>query len=179
RDFLDNQPAGNFDCVGHGTGVASIIAAGPRSGVGFTGLAPGARILPVRVSEQQLVENGSASGASVTPAGFAQAINYAVEQKAKVINISVYYFVDDPQARAAIANARQHDVVVVAAVGNAHSSTSGEKDPTPYPAAYDGVLGVGSIDESGARASDSQVGPYVDLVAPGVRITMAANRTGD
>ena len=101
------------------------------------------------------------------------------EQKAKVINISAYYYVDDPLVRAAIAYARQNDVVVVAAVGNGHSNTPGEKDPTPYPAAYDGVLGVGSIDESGARASDSQVGPYVDLVAPGVRITMAANRSGD
>jgi hypothetical protein len=54
RDFLDNQANAAFDCAGHGTGVASIIiAAAPREGVNFVGLAPGVRILPVRVSERR------------------------------------------------------------------------------------------------------------------------------
>src|SRR5437773_6979204 len=69
RDLLDSQPAATFDCVGHGTGVASIITASPAEGLGFTGLAPGVRILPVRISEQPLVASGQGQGGSVDPAG--------------------------------------------------------------------------------------------------------------
>jgi membrane-anchored mycosin MYCP len=178
-DLLDKQPAATFDCIGHGTGVASIIAASVREGVGFTGLAPGARILPIRVSEQPLVDNNQNQGGSVDPGGFAQAILYAVNSGARVINLSVYYFVDDKRVRDAIEAARAKDIVIVAAVGNSHSTEGAQPDPTPYPAAYPGVLGVGAIDESGARASESQVGSYVDLVAPGGNVTMAANRSKD
>jgi membrane-anchored mycosin MYCP len=179
RDFLDKQPAATFDCVGHGTGVASIIAAGAVDGVGFAGLAPGVQILPIRVSEKQLVDSSQGQGASVSFADLAKAITQAVDLGAKVINLSLYYFTDDQAVRDAVADAVRRDVVVVAAVGNLHNQDSDEPDGTPYPAAYDGVLGVGSIDESGARAADSQVGPFVDLVAPGVDITVAANRTKD
>ena len=61
-DLLDPGGDGGRDCAGHGTGVASIIAAAPRPDVAFRGLAPGARILPVRVSEQQVVR-GAGVGA--------------------------------------------------------------------------------------------------------------------
>jgi subtilisin family serine protease len=81
--------------------------------------------------------------------------------------------------RAAVERARKRDVVIVAAAGNAHSRDETTPDPVPYPAAYDGVIGVGAIDQTGARVSDSQVGPFVDLVAPGGGVTVAANRTGD
>jgi subtilisin family serine protease len=60
-------------------------------------------------------------------------------------------------------------VVVVAAAGNAHS----EGNPTPYPAAYDGVLGVGAINADGVKEEYSQVGDYVDVVAPGGGIAVA------
>lgn len=179
KDFLDHQTRGTIDCVGHGTGVASIIAAAPRTGVGFTGLAPGVRILPVRVSEVSALDSGQGQGDSVDAAGFADAIDYAVAQNVRVINLSVVYYRDDPLVRAAIANAVRHDVVVVAAAGNAHNSTAGAKDPVPYPAAYAGVLGVGAIDQNGVRDPESQVGPYVDLAAAGLGVTMAANQTGD
>ncbi len=180
KDFLDNRPTAGFDCVGHGTGVASLIGAAPRDGVGFVGLAPGVRILPVRVSERsEVTTDGGAQGASVDSAGLAQAIRFAVDQHARVINMSIYQFVDDQRVHDAVDYARGHDVVVVAAAGNSHDTTAGAVDPTPYPAAYDGVVGVGAIAESGARTANSQVGPYVDLVAPGADITMAANKSGD
>jgi type VII secretion-associated serine protease mycosin len=180
KDFLDNRPSAGFDCVGHGTGVASVIGAAPREGVGFVGLAPGVRILPVRVSERSdVTADGGAQGASVDSGGLAQAIRFAVDQHARVINMSIYQFVDDQRVRDAIDYARGHDVVVVAASGNSHDTTAGAVDPTPYPAAYDGVVGVGAIDQSGVRSASSPVGPYVDLVAPGSDITMAANKSGD
>ncbi|GGR65902.1 hypothetical protein GCM10010169_06680 [Micromonospora fulviviridis] len=172
-DFLDPGGDGTRDCAGHGTGVASIIAAAPRPGVAFRGLAPDARILPVRVSEQQVVE-GRESGRTVGAADFARAIRWAVDHDAGVVNLSVVLYADNPAVRAAIAYAVRRDVVVVAAAGNLHDSG----DPRPYPAAYDGVLGVGAIGADGTRAAFSQTGPYVDLVAPGSDVLMAAPRQG-
>ncbi|MGW9192302.1 type VII secretion-associated serine protease mycosin [Micromonospora chersina] len=172
-DFLDPGGDGTRDCAGHGTGVASIIAAAPRPGVAFRGLAPDARILPVRVSEQQVVE-GRESGRTVGAADFARAIRWAVDHDADVLNLSVVLYADDPAVRAAVAYAVRRDVVVVAAAGNLHDSG----DPRPYPAAYDGVLGVGAIGADGTRAAFSQTGPYVDLVAPGGDVLMAAPRQG-
>ncbi|MFG3582389.1 type VII secretion-associated serine protease mycosin [Micromonospora chersina] len=172
-DLLDPGGDGTRDCAGHGTGVASIIAAAPRPGVAFRGLAPDARILPVRVSEQQVVD-GRESGRTVGAADFARSIRWAVDHDADVVNLSVVLYADDPAVRAAIAYAVRRDVVVVAAAGNLHDSG----DPRPYPAAYDGVLGVGAIGADGTRAAFSQTGPYVDLVAPGGDVLMAAPRQG-
>jgi type VII secretion-associated serine protease mycosin len=172
-DFLDPGGDGSRDCAGHGTGVASIIAAAPRPGVAFRGLAPDARILPVRVSEQQVVD-GRESGRTVGAADFARAIRWAVDHHADVLNLSVVLYADDPAVRAAIGYAVRRDVVVVAAAGNLHDNG----DPRPYPAAYDGVLGVGAIGPDGVRAPFSQVGPYVDLVAPGSDVLMAAPGQG-
>ncbi|MGN9763637.1 type VII secretion-associated serine protease mycosin [Micromonospora sp. SD12] len=172
-DLLDAGGDGSRDCAGHGTGVASIIAAAPRDGVAFRGLAPGARILPVRVSEQQVVE-GRESGRTVSAGDFARAIRWAVDHDADVLNLSVVLYVDDPAVRAAIGYAVDRDVVVVAAAGNLHDAG----DPRPYPAAYDGVLGVGAIGADGSRAPFSQTGAYVDLVAPGSDVLMAAPGQG-
>ncbi|MFG3420014.1 type VII secretion-associated serine protease mycosin [Micromonospora sp. NPDC049460] len=172
-DLLDPGGDGGRDCAGHGTGVASIIAASPRDGVAFHGLAPGARILPVRVSEQQVVE-GRESGRTVSAEDFARAIRWAVDHDADVLNLSVVLYADNPAVRAAVGYAVERDVVVVAAAGNLHDSG----DPRPYPAAYDGVLGVGAIGADGARSPFSQTGPYVDLVAPGSDVLMAAPGQG-
>lgn len=172
-DLLDAGRDGTDDCAGHGTAVASIIAAGPSAGTGFTGLAPNARILPVRVSEQQVIE-GRESGRTVSPGEFARAIRWAVDHDADVLNLSVVLYSDVPAVRAAIRYAVGRDVVVVAAAGNLH----GNGDPRPYPAAYDGVLGVGAITVDGVRADFSQIGAYVDLVAPGADVLAAAPGRG-
>ncbi|SCL37633.1 type VII secretion-associated serine protease mycosin [Micromonospora pallida] len=172
-DYLDPGDDGSRDCAGHGTGVASVIAATPRAGVAFRGLAPEARILPVRVSEQQVVD-GRESGRTVSAAVLARAIRWAVDRGADVLNLSVVLYADEPAVRAAVGYALERDVVVVAAVGNLHA----EGDPRPYPAAYDGVVGVGAIAENGVRADFSQVGGYVDVVAPGSGVLMAAPGRG-
>jgi len=170
-DFLDTGD-GRTDCVGHGTAVAGLIAARPLPGVGFAGLAPDARILPVRVSEQQVVE-GRESGRTVTAPGFAEAIRWAVDHDADVLNLSVVIYQDHPAVRSAVAHALSNDVVVVAAAGNLHTDGA-RPDPIPYPASYTGVIGVGAIGPDGARGSFSQVGPYVDVVAPGAEVLSAA-----
>jgi membrane-anchored mycosin MYCP len=168
RDYLDGRDA-QVDCAGHGTAVASIIAARPQEGSGPRGLAPDATILPVRVSELEIID-GEQSGRTVTAAQFAKSIRWAVDRGADVLNLSVVLYRDDAVVRRAVAYAVANDVVVVAAAGNLHE----RGDPVPYPAAYDGVIGVGSIGPDGNRSSFSQVGPYVDLVAPGGDVDAAA-----
>jgi membrane-anchored mycosin MYCP len=175
RDFfLVGRLPGNYDCVSHGTGVASIIAADPMTGIGFHGIAPGAKILPVRVTDRETGEANSAR--TINPGVLARGIVYAVDQGAKVINLSIAGGKDEKPVRQAIAYAVRRDVVVVAAVGNQQSDDS---DSLPsYPASYPGVLGVGAVDIAGARTNASQVGTYVELVAPGNGVLAGTRRTG-
>jgi type VII secretion-associated serine protease mycosin len=163
-----------LDCVGHGTAVAGIIAARPSAATQFRGLAPAATILALRVSEQTETGDGTTTGRRGTPAGLANAIRDAVARHARVINLSLVSYSDDAAVRDAVRFAQDSDVVVVAAVGN--GAEQGNR--TPYPAAYDGVIGVGSIAPDGRRVPTSQTGPYVDLVAPGAQIVTTATPDG-
>ncbi|TDQ04931.1 type VII secretion-associated serine protease mycosin [Labedaea rhizosphaerae] len=158
-DFVLNRAGARIDCAAHGTAVASIIVAAPIARTAFHGIAPDVRIVPARVTDSDEIKGGAAI--------VAQGIRYTVDNGVKVLNLSLTMFDDDPVLRSAVEYAQAHDVLVVAAAGN----HSGEGNPTPYPAAYPGVLGVGSIDISGAKATDSQTGPFVKLVAPGVKVT--------
>ncbi|PZS30230.1 MAG: type VII secretion-associated serine protease mycosin [Pseudonocardiales bacterium] len=173
-DFIRGRANADFDCVSHGTAVASIISGDPMPGIGFHGVAPDARLLPVRVSD---LEAGAGEGGNaVNPSVFGTAIRYAVDHGARVINLSVVLYADVPVVREAIAYAVRRDVVVVAAVGNQHQRSGA--DPVPYPAAYPGVLGVGAITIEGVRLDASQVGPYVDLTAPGGGVLAATRANG-
>ncbi|TDO31947.1 type VII secretion-associated serine protease mycosin [Paractinoplanes brasiliensis] len=173
-DLLHGERSGRQDCNGHGTAVASIIGATPAAGTGFQGLAPDAVIVPVRISEQQEID-GQAVGDRGTPAQFADAIDWAVEQgDADVINLSLVMTDDNDAVRRAVRRAVAGGVVVVAAAGN----KAEEGNPDPYPAIYDGVIGVGAIDANGVRAPFSQRGEYVDIVAMGAPVTAAALISG-
>jgi subtilisin family serine protease len=172
--LLDGSGNGLEDCVGHGTAVASIIAARPVEGAGLVGVAPQATILSVRVSDRVQTEEGFAGTGDV--AALVEGIEEAVAARPRpdVINLSISTTTDSPALREAIQAALEADIVVVAAVGN----LAIQGNPTPYPAAYDGVVGVGAITSTGARYERSQVGPYVDIVAPGDAVTAAAPRGG-
>ncbi len=162
--------AGEQDCVGHGTAVASIIAATPTEGSGLRGVAPGVRILPIRVTERTAEDNHAARDGSA--AGLAGAIHTAVDRGARVLNISMVLSTDDAGVASAVRYALAHEVVVVAAAGNGHRSDGGA-DPASYPAAYPGVIGVGAIGPDGQRLAESQVGKYVSLTAPGDSVIAA------
>jgi membrane-anchored mycosin MYCP len=166
-DFVRNVEGARFDCAPHGTPVASIIAGAPLEGTGFHGVAPDARIVPARIAD----DSGDIEGG---PAVVAAALRYTVDSGASVVNLSLTVFQDAPELKQAVEYAQAHDVLVVAAAGNRRD----EGNPKPYPAAYPGVLGVGSIDIYGARAQDSQTGEYVDLVAPGEKVTGCAPLAG-
>jgi type VII secretion-associated serine protease mycosin len=162
-DFIDPAGKGATDCVGHGTQVAGIIAAQKTPRIGFSGLAPDVLLLSARVSD---AEDGT--GPSSGTAGLAHAIDWAVGNKADVINISLTTTTEDPVLRQAVARAVAADAVVVAAAGNHGSDSDG--NPVEYPAAYPDVIGVGATDEQGHRWDQSEHGEYVDLVAPGVDV---------
>jgi type VII secretion-associated serine protease mycosin len=170
-DALDAGGDGRVDCVGHGTAVASIVAARPRPGTAFRGVAQAATILPIRVSERV---DGTGSGRTASLGAVAAAVRQATDRGASVINLSLTTERDDPALREAIRYARTRNALVVAAAGNRRDAGN----PRPYPAAYDGVVGVGAIQPDGARVAQSQSGDYVDLVAPGADVTAAARGGG-
>ncbi|MFI6208723.1 type VII secretion-associated serine protease mycosin [Streptomyces sp. NPDC051041] len=149
------------DEVGHGTKVAGIIAARPRAGTGFVGLAPNATIIPIRQND------ADSSGDSDS---MARAIDHAVARGADVINIS-QDTTKPLSATSALAEAVRRaitrNVVVVASAGN--DGLDGKVKNT-YPAAFDGVLAVASSDRNNERAAFSQAGAFVDVAAPGVDI---------
>ncbi|MFB7599509.1 type VII secretion-associated serine protease mycosin [Streptomyces sp. NPDC056160] len=163
RDYLTGGKGGDptNDQVGHGTKVAGIIAARPRKGTGFVGLAPNATVIPIRQND---AEN---SGDSDT---MAAAITYAVDRGADVINISqdTTKPLSGTSALArAVRKAIDRNVVVVASAGN--DGLDGTAKNT-YPAAFAGVLAVASSDRNNERASFSQAGTFVGVAAPGVDI---------
>jgi membrane-anchored mycosin MYCP len=154
------------DCVGHGTAVASIIAAAPVPGVSFTGVAPAARILSVKISGTDTFPT------SVTPQGIMDAVQFGAD----VINLSLATPDDVQGLRSAVEYALRHNVVVVAAAGNdiEQGSADGNKGTGPfYPAAYPGVLAVGAIGPGGVLAGFSDRYTPVGVTAPGVNVTSA------
>ncbi|WP_370265168.1 type VII secretion-associated serine protease mycosin [Streptomyces sp. V4I8] len=166
KDFTDGGDA-QEDVLGHGTKMASIIAGhghGAGNASGVIGLAPKAKILPLRTlqtnSDKNLDETWGA------------AVRYAVEHGAKVINLSI---ANDggktlSAGREAIAYAQSHDVVVVAGSGNNGYSDVSE------PGALPGVISVGAVDEKANLWADSNTGKGLTLTAPGAEI-VGANPT--
>ncbi|MFI1810789.1 type VII secretion-associated serine protease mycosin [Streptomyces sp. NPDC020422] len=152
---------GTVDEVGHGTKVAGIIAARPRKGTGFVGLAPEATIIPIRQNDERN------SGKSDT---MAQAIDYARAKGAHVINISqdtTQPLGPNSLMAQAVKRAIDAGIVVVASAGN--DGIDGKSKNT-YPAAFPGVLAVASSDRNNERAAFSQSGSFVGVAAPGVDI---------
>ncbi|MDQ6875046.1 MAG: S8 family serine peptidase [Actinomycetota bacterium] len=158
RDFA-GQTDGRVDTVGHGTGVASLIVGhghGRGHGAGVLGLAPDARVLPVRI---RVGDDSS----------IAAGIRWAVDHRAGVVTLALGGPSDTPALRAAVTYALDRNVVVVAAVGN----TSVGAVRVQYPAAYPGVVAVSAIDRHGFFAAISVRGPQVVLAAPGQQVVVA------
>lgn len=157
----------------HGTGMASIIAGtgNVRGGGGSFGLAPGAKILPIRMSDIEGKVNG-ATGGKYFNEEFSAAIRFAVDHGAKIINASIGHVVGGSQQLTdSVKYALDKGALVFAAAGNGAE----EGNPVSYPAATPGVVGVGAIGKSLRKADFSRYGPEVDLSAPGVDIVHACS----
>ncbi|MFD4861542.1 type VII secretion-associated serine protease mycosin [Streptomyces atratus] len=169
-DYLKGGKSdGTVDEVGHGTKVAGIIAARPRKGTGFVGLAPEATIIPIRQNDEKN------SGKDTT---MATAIDHAIAKGADVINISqdtTKALTETSALGRAVARALAKDIVVVASAGN--DGMDGKLKRT-YPAAFDGVLAVASSDRNNERAPFSQAGEFVGVAAPGVDIVSTVPGNG-
>jgi serine protease len=162
-DFVDDDPYPN-DEYGHGTFVASTIAATANNAYGTVGVAYRAKIMPVRVLDDE---------GRGFPSTIARAIRYAVRNGADVINLSLELYDGPPLApkprsvtassevRTALSAARRAGVVVVSAAGNSSDRNVPAKR-------YDTLaINVGGSTEHGCLGDYSNHGPGLDLVAPG------------
>jgi type VII secretion-associated serine protease mycosin len=162
-DLVDGTGNGQIDPVGHGTTVAGLIAGRNDDTRGVAGLAPKAKILPVRVLDD---ENRYDDALVV-----AKGVRWAVDNGAQVVNLSLGGSGDSPALAAALDYAFARDVVVVACTGNLGSS-AGKR--VWYPAREPGVLAVAGLErESDALWSGSITGPETVLSAPATGLSGA------
>jgi len=155
-DFVQDDATPQDD-FWHGTHVAGIIAASTDNGVGVAGVAPGVRLMPLKILD---------STGDGTTGDLIAALAYATENGARVANLSLAYKQPPPQSvisllQAAINETHQQGLLVVAASGNQGAAT------VLYPAALEHVLAVGATTAADERWTSSSYGPALDLVAPG------------
>lgn len=162
-DFInyDNKPlAGELNSTGtgtqHGTMVMGIAAANGNNNVGIAGVDWNTKLLPI----QAIDDDSYGNSLSV-----ANAVRYAADMGADVINLSLGTDNPDSYLLAALEYAVNKNIVVVAAAGNTNCNCM------IYPAAYEATLSVGALSQTGARANFSSYGPALDVMAPGVSIT--------
>lgn len=153
-DFVEDDRV-PLDENGHGTHVAGTIAEKTGNGLGLTGIAYRAKLMPVRV----LDAHGRGNAAAI-----AKGIRFAVASGAQVINMSFNFGCGKrvPGVDEALREAYRAGVVVVASVGNLGAETC-----VAPPATGPRVIGVGGSTEGGCLGSYSLAGKYVDLLAPG------------
>ncbi|WP_345670513.1 type VII secretion-associated serine protease mycosin [Streptomyces similanensis] len=159
------------DYNGHGTGMAGLIAGTGAygGGKGAFGLAPGVKILPVRMPAPSDI-NGFAG-----PSYLSKAIRYAADSGAQVINISMTERLNSPELADAVKYALSHGSLIFAGVGN----DGAKGNPVEYPAATPGVVGVAAVGKNLRRTSESEFGQQVDMAAPGDEMVHACGgRTG-
>lgn len=174
---IEGDSRGWTDPAGHGTAVAGIIAARAVPESGLVGLAPDATILPVRV---YYADDEQAAEAGVQPqtGRIAQGILWAVDNGARIINVSISSTTDDPALRDAVRIATERGALVVASAGN--RTTAEDTTDTPrYPAAYDEVLAVTAVDAGDSATEDAIHGPHVEIAAPGTDVLTTFHAAGD
>ncbi|MBY8877397.1 S8 family serine peptidase [Actinacidiphila acidipaludis] len=151
------------DCVGHGTFVAGLIAAAPAAGSGFSGVAPGSRVLGL---------SGFGPGGAPSEPAVAQAVRTAVDAGASVVDVSLGFQNSSAALDSALAYAARKDVLVVAAAvsDGVHYEDASDDDPPAvpfWPAARPGVLSVVDVDDTGSRPDGAVRPARADLAAPG------------
>ncbi len=162
-DYVDASENGWKDAVGHGTGMASIIAGhghGPSNSEGILGLAPQSSVLPVRVLPPDAKDDVSYDDEHVD-----DGLTWATAHGADVLNLSL----SGGGLDFALEDAFKSDVVVVAAAGNTTQKSYKVRSPAGVP----GVVAVSGLDEHGTFAKESAQGPEVVLSAPAVNLAVA------
>jgi subtilisin family serine protease len=160
---LKGVVAGSFDALGtsekphmHGTAIAGAIAAHAR----LMGAAPAARILAIRAF------GATGNSAEATTFAILKGIQYAVQQNARIINMS-FAGPRDPGLGRALAAAKARGAVLIAASGN-----FGPKSPPQYPAADPNVIAVSATDAEDHMFRASNIGTHIAVSAPGVDVLL-------
>jgi len=154
-DFVGNSTHADDD-HGHGSHVTGTIAQATNNGIGVAGVALNVKIMPLKVL------SGSGSG---SVAGIADAIRYAADHGAKVINMSLGGPFPSTVLKKAVKYAHDKGVVVVCAAGNEGRGKVG------YPAAYPGAIAVAATQSDEATTFYSNYGKDIDIAAPGGNTT--------
>ena len=157
---VETQDGRDIDASGHGTHVSGIIAAVANNGIGGSGVAPNAKILPIQVLDQA----GQGDARDV-----AAGVRFAADNGARVINLSLGGATESSSLTQAITYANDKGVLVVAAAGN-----GGAADKPKWPASLDLTLAVTAVDQANNATSFDQRGDYIDLSAPGANIVSTA-----
>ena len=160
----------SFDAVGgpflaheHGTGMAGAIVAHAQ----LTGVSPGADIYAVRAFAP-----GQAAGASGTSLHILKAMDWAIRNNVRIINMS-FAGPRDPMMTRAIQVAAERRITMIAAMGN-----EGPNAPPSYPAADQNVIAVTATDRNGNLFEAATRGNHVSVAAPGVEVLLPAPQGG-
>ena len=166
RSVLPGETDASGDGVTHGTLVTGVVGARVNNGVGLAGITSNVRLLPL----QALDDSGRGYTVTVT-----DAIYYAISRQVDIINLSLGGPLPDAYLRDALLAANRAGITVFAASGNDGCMCA------QYPAAYESVVSVGALDSDGERATFSNGGNELDIVAPGEHLYTTswsvANRT--
>ncbi|MER7666213.1 MULTISPECIES: S8 family serine peptidase [unclassified Streptomyces] len=158
-DATESQGEETDDYTGHGTSMAELIA-GTGKGGGLRGLAPGVKIIPMRVATKDFKGKKADEWDEVV------AIKAAADSDARIISMSLGTPFLTYREREAVKYAQSKGKLFFAPVGN--SGDEGNK--REFPASYEEVVGVAAIDREGQVAKYSQHGDFVDIAAPGNEI---------
>lgn len=150
-DFVNDRETAEDD-NGHGTHVAGTIAQSTNNGYGVAGIAYEAALMPLKVLS---------AGGGGTVADIAEAIRFAADNNADVINMSLGGGGESTVMREAIEYAHKKGVVIIAAAGNA------ARNAAEYPGRYPHVMAVAALDASGQKTEYSNFGAGVNISAPG------------
>ena len=154
KDLVDNDSVAQDDAEGHGTHVAGTVGAATNNGRGVAAVCPGCKLLVAKAGDSEGLFDDDV----------AQGIYWSVANHARAINLSIGGYRDNRVLEHAIDYAWEHDVVVVAAAGNEHTSRPS------YPGAYEHVISVSATNRQDGRTRFSNFGNTIDVAAPGVDI---------
>jgi serine protease len=170
RDFVYND-ALPLDLDGHGTHVTGTIAQQTNNSFGLAGIAYNVKLMPIKALGTDWDDIFFPNNPGGSDAIVAAAIQYAADNGAKVINLSLGGPGESPALLAAIEYAVSKGAFVSIAAGNSAEDGNPEEFPAGYGPDVEGAMTVGAINRSLRRADYSSFHPYVEICAPGGEIT--------